>query len=481
MDTTTDRGHVGTQQKALEVNLDPSLYGTFAEIGAGQEVVRWFFQAGGAAGTIAKSISAYDMTVSDAIYGPSPRYVSKDRLGTMLDYEFALLVARLAGARGDNTRFFAFADTVAARNFKGTNECHGWMGVQFQTEPHGPSSQVIVHVRMLDKDHVAQQEALGIVGVNLIHAALLRHHDADLILRSLLENLGAERIEIDMIQCLGSAFPDVDHRILALKLVQLNLSDAAMFSSTGEVLQPSEALYKKPILVERGSFRPVTYVNVDMIQCARQQFALKAAGGDGGEDEVVTLFELTMKNLLATGEIDYADFLARADVLAATGATVLISDYFEYYRLAAYLRRYTKRSIGITMGIPSLKELFDEKYYEDLEGGILESFGRLFRNNLTLYIYPLMDKSSRQLINVQKLKVAPHLQSLYEHLVENGYIESLDFYSKDYLHIFSRDVLARIREGDPTWKEMVPPPVADLIVERGLFGYEEEPPGDNTV
>ena len=474
MDTKADRGNIGTQQKALEVNLDPELYGTFAEIGAGQEVVRWFFQAGGAAGTIAKSISAYDMAVSDAIYGPSPRYVSRERLATMLEYEFALLVERLTGARGGTTRFFTFADTVAARNFKGTNECHGWMGVQFQADPQGPSSQIVIHVRMLDKDHIAQQEALGIIGVNLIHAALLRHDDPDQVLCSLLENLGAERIEVDMVQFLGPAYPGVDHRLLALKLVQLNLSDAAMFSASGEVLQPSEALYKKPILVERGSFRPVTHVNVDMIQCARQQFALKASGGDGGEEEIVTLFEITMKNLLATGEIDYADFLARADVLAATGATVLISDYFEYYRLAAYLKRYTRRPIGITMGIPSLRDLFDEKYYENLEGGILESFGRLFQSDLTLYVYPLMDKSSRQLLTVAKLKVSPHLQSLYEHLVGNGFIESLDFYNKDYLHIFSRDVLQRIREGDDSWRDAVPPSVSALICERGLFGFQGE-------
>ena len=227
-------------------------------------------------------------------------------------------------------------------------------------------------------------------------------------------------------------------------------------------------LRKKRILVERGSFRPVTHVNVDMIHCARQQFVDNAAD----DSEIVTLFEITMKNLRASGEIDYADFLARADVLAATGATVLISDYFEYHRLASYLGRYTKQAIGITMGIPSLKDLFDERYYEDLEGGILESFGRLFKNDLRLYIYPLMDKSSRHLITVEKLKVAPHLQSLYEHMVENGHIQSLDFYNKEYLHIFSRDVLCKIREKDLSWESAVPEPVAKLIKERGFFGYE---------
>ncbi|MGC4042708.1 MAG: hypothetical protein QM758_02770 [Armatimonas sp.] len=472
METASDRGRIGTQSKALEINLEPRWYGTFAEIGAGQEVVRWFFQAGGASGTIAKSISAYDMAVSDAIYGTSPRYVSRERLTTMLQYEYDLLLERLSERRGMGTAFFAFADTVAAASYKGGKECHGWMGVRFQPEPASASSQIIIHVRMLDKDHISQQEALGIIGVNLIHGALYHYQEPDAILRDLLDNLGAERIEVDMIRFDGPAFNGVDHRLMALKLVQLNLSDAAMFSADGEVLQPSEALYKKPILVERGSFRPVTHVNVDMIRCARQQFETLVEPGE--EDTIITLFELTMKNLLASGEIDYADFLARADVLAATGATVLISDYFEYYRLAAYLQRYTRQPIGITMGIPSLAELFDEHYYTHLEGGILESFGRLFKNNLKLYIYPLMDKSSRQLITVPKLKVAPHLQSLYEHLVENGNIESLDFYNKDYLHIFSRDVLARIRDNDPSWEQMVPDVVATLIRERHLFGYRGE-------
>lgn len=465
-----DKKKIGTLQKALAVNLETSKYGTFAEIGAGQEVVRWFFQAGAAAGTIAKSISAYDMTVSDAIYGQSKRYVSRQRLETMLDYEYALLTERLGDRRPD-THFFAFANTVVARGFKAGGEYHGWMGVSFQSEFGGEPSRIVLHVRMLDKETLSQQEALGILGVNLIYGALF-HQDGsspDDLMRSLLDDLTADRVEVDMIAFSGPRFERVDHRLMALKLVQLRLSDAAMFSAQGEVLQPSEVLYKKSIIVERGSFRPVTYVNLDMLACARGQFE-----GQIGEDDgsILELMEITMKNLLATGEIDYDDFLARADVLAATGATVLISNYFEYYRLAAYLRRYTKRPIAITMGIPSLKELFEEGFYEDLEGGILESFGRLFKNDTRLYIYPLQDSETRKLITVQKLKVAPHLRNLYAHLVENGYIESIDFYNKDYLHIFSRDVLDKIARHDPSWQEMVPEPVAALIRERYLFDYD---------
>ncbi|MDF2439931.1 MAG: hypothetical protein JWN98_915 [Abditibacteriota bacterium] len=467
------RENPGSHQKTLEINLDPSKYGAFAEIGAGQEVVRWFFRVGAAAGTIAKSMSAYDMTVSDAIYGTCDRYVSRQRLQTMLDHEYDLLIERLEPKRGAETEFFVFADTVAARNYKGTNECHGWMGVKFQTAPRGEPNQVLIHMRLLDKDNLSQQEALGILGVNLIYGALNLWQEPAFLMESLLDNLSIERLEIDMIKFEGPGFQSVDHRLMSLKLVQLGLSNAAMFGADGAILQPSEVLYKKPILVERGSFRPVTHVNLDMLECAVQQF--KADPQIEG-DKVLKLMEITMHNLMSTktadGEIDYDDFLARADILAATGATVLVSNYFEYYKLAAYLARFTSKKIGIAMGIPSLRDLFDERYYTSLEGGILESFGRLFKNDLKLFIYPLKDTQTGQLITLQKLKVAPHLQNLYEHLIENGFIESIDFYQRDYLHIFSRDVLKKIADGDAEWETMVPPQVAGIIKERKYFGYD---------
>ncbi|MDB5388133.1 MAG: hypothetical protein JWM11_3779, partial [Planctomycetaceae bacterium] len=262
-----------TRQKTLRINLDLRRYGTFAEIGAGQEVVRWFFRVGGAAGTIAKSISAYDMTVSDAYYGTCERYVCQQRLQSMLDYEYEHALAQLNETRGDTTAFFAFADTVSARNFKGTNECHGWMGVKFQAHPRDQDSQVIIHVRMLDTDNALQQEALGIVGVNLLYGACFMHHEPEQFLESLLDNLSIQRLEIDMIQFSGIAFRHVDNRIMSLKLVQLGLSNAAMFAADGTMLQPSEVLYKKPILVERGSFRPVSHVNIDMLRCALEKFS----------------------------------------------------------------------------------------------------------------------------------------------------------------------------------------------------------------
>lgn len=456
-----------THSKALKINLDPRWYGTLAEIGAGQEVVRWFFRVGAAAGTVAKSISAYDMIVSDAIYGSGDRYVSRVRLQAMLDREFALNVDRLSEKRGDTTAFFAFADTVVARSFKGGNECHGWMGVKFQSRPRDEPSQILIHVRMLDAEASLQQEALGVVGVNLLYGAFFLHHEPDKLVESLLDKLTTGRMEIDVIEFRGIEFRSVDNRLVSLQLVKLGLSGAAMFGADGEVLQPSEVLYKKAVLVERGSFRPPTKVNFDMLQCALEKF--KADPAVEGK-EVLPLFELTMRNLLSDGEIDRRDFLARADLLAACGMTVLISDYFEYYRLAAYISWRTKERIGIVMGVPSLVELFEEKYYTQLPGGILESFGRLFKNDLKLYVYPLKDQKSGALTTVDNLDVAPDLRKLYGYLADRGSFVALDNFNPDYLSIFSRDVLRKIAGGDDTWKDSVPAGVSDMIIKRRFFG-----------
>jgi hypothetical protein len=459
------------QQKALAVNLDPRRYGTFAEIGAGQEVVRWFFRAGGAAGTIAKSISAYDMTVSDAIYGACDRYVSRQRLQGMLEYEHALNLERLRERRGNATAFFVFANTVKARGYNGSTECHGWLGVRFQSHPRDADSQIILHVNLLDREKEAQQEALGIVGVNLVYGACFLYHEPEQLVESLLDSLSTERIEIDMVELSGIEFRHVDNRVMSLKLVQLGLTGAAMFAADGTVLQASEVLRKKAVLVERGSFRPVTHVNVDMLDSAQAKFSREPAVAG---ETVVPLMEITMRNLRATtasGDVDVHDFLARADVLAASGMTVLISDYFEYYRLAAYLARHTERRIGIVMGAGSLRELFDEQFYSHLDGGILESFGRLFKNDLKLYIYPLLDGASGALTTVENLEIAPGLRKLYEYLVDRGCIEQLDNFKADYLGVFSRDILKKIAARDASWEGMVPSGVADVIKRNGFFGY----------
>jgi hypothetical protein len=430
-----ERSRLSTNQKALKINLDPLRYGAFAEIGAGQEVARWFFQVGGAAGTISKSMSAYDMAVSDPIYGRCKRYVSRERLQNMLDYEHRLNLERLRPSRGGNTAFFAFADTVAARNYHGTNECHGWMGVKFQTHPRDEDSQVIIHVRMLDHENSLQQEALGIVGVNLLYAAFFLHHKPQLMLESLLDNLTTERLEIDMVEFSGIEFRHVDNRVMSLKLVQLGLSGAAIFGPTGEGLQPSELLRKSAILVERGSFRPVTKVNMDMARCAHDRFAGEP---EGKETQVVLLMEITMRNLLSAGEIDLSDFLARADALGAVGKTVLISDYFEYYRLAAYLTRYTAGPIAVARGVANLLDLFNAKYYTEPEGGILVSFGRLFTKDLRLYVYPLRDPATGLIKTVENAEIPATQHHLFRHLVGQGRIKPLDNFDESVLHIFSR-------------------------------------------
>ncbi len=474
--TTDERPKLSTHEKALRINLDPVRYGTFAEIGAGQEVARWFFQVGAAAGTISKSMSAYDMAVSDAIYGRCKRYVSRERLQRMLEYEHNLNLERLGTSRGDTTSFFTFADTVAARNYHGTNECHGWMGVKFQSYPRDEDNQIVIHVRMLDHENGLQQEALGIVGVNLLYAAFFLHHTPPQMLESLLDNLTTARIEIDMIECTGIEFRRVDNRVMSLRLVQLGLSGAAMFGPGGEVLQPSEVLRKRPALVERGSFRPVTRVNIDMINSARARFATEP---EVAGDQIVELMEITMRNLLAAGDIDLQDFLARADLLATTGKTVLISDYSEYYRLAAYLARYTNEPIAVTMGAASLQDLFKEQYYKELEGGILEAFGKLFTKNLRIYVYPLLDSATGQLTTTHNVPIPDGLHSLYRHLVEQGRIKQIDAFDRDVLHIFSRDVLRRIKDHDVSWENMVPREIADLIKRRHFFGYNDNFPGGN--
>ena len=462
MEPSTD-----TLQKALKINLDPRWYGTIAEIGAGQEVARWFFRAGGAAGTVAKSISAYDMAVSDAVYGKSDRYVSMGRLQAMLDLEFKLNLERLSEERGDSNAFFAFADTVVARSYQGGNECHGWMGVKFQSHVRDDPSQIILHVRMLDTEAGLQQEALGIVGVNLLHGAFFQHHEPEELVESLLDRLTTGRIEIDMIQLKGIEFRSVDNRIMALKLVQVGLSGAAMFAPDREVLQPSEVLRKKAILVERGSFRPPTVVNIDMLDCAYEHFQADPGNAD---HEILRLTELTMSNLLAGGaDVDRRDFLARADLLAECGLTVLISDYVEYHRLAAYLAWRTDGRIGIVMGVPSLIDLFNEANHAKLPGGILESFGRLFKNDLKLFVYPMLHGD--QVTTVDTVSVGDDLQPLYDYLARRGSFVDLDNYKPDYLPILSRDVLKRIARGDAMWEKMVPGDVATMIKRRGFFGY----------
>lgn len=454
-------------KKAFQINMDGRIYGTFAEIGAGQEVARRFFHVGGASGTIAKTISAYDMTFSDAIYGAAGRYVSRGRLDTMLKHEFELLVERLNEKFGEQRRFFAFANTVAARSFRKHDESHGWMGIRFQLHPRGPTNEIILHVRMLDTSNLAQQEALGIIGVNLIYGAFYLTNRPDALIGSLLDDLSSDRIEVDMIRFSGPSFEKVDNRIMALQLVTQGLTKAALFRADGDVINAADAFYKKPLLIERGSFRPVTLVTNDMLDCAKAMFLAETGLGETPPE---VLMEITMQNLLRSGELDLLDFLDRVDMLGALGRTVLISNYGEYYRLINYLTRYTDRMIGLPMGLPSLQEIFEEKYYQGLEGGILEGLGRLFKTGVKLYVYPFLAPDG-SLVSARDYQVAPNLTHLYRHLLENEFIRPMENYHREYLGITSAQVLAKIGGEDSSWESMVPEEVSALIKQRKLFGY----------
>jgi hypothetical protein len=465
MESTLD-----THRKARSINLDDGKYGTIAEIGAGQETARWFFQVGGAAGTIAKAMSAYDMTFSDAIYGSCKRYVSRERLQAMLQHEYRLVNERLQEKRGDSSAFFAFANTVATHSFVRKQAGHGWLGIRFQTQPGEEASQIDVHVCLRGQESLQDQETLGILGVNLIYGALYLYEDPAELIKSLLDQLSTELMEIDMIDFSGPAFAGIDNRLMALRLVQYGLSSAAMFQADGKVVQPADALYKKSVLVERSRFRPPTHLNMNLLDSAHAGFCKEP---DVSPDDVIVLSEMTLHNLVDGEEIDVEDYLHRAEILCALGKHVMISDCGAFYRLAEYLFRYTRQPVGIVLGVPTLQQVFDEKYYESLEGGILESFGRMFRNDLRLYVGPALEEEGDGLVTVHNLKIPAHLKHLYLHLLENGYIRELTDIRREYLSIFSHTVLEKIRQGDADWADMVPDAVAEIIREKHLFHCED--------
>lgn len=457
-------------QKALAINLDPSKYGTIAEIGAGQETARWFFRVGGAAGTIAKTMSAYDMKYSDAIYGASRRYVSRERLRSMLQTEYELLLERLDVHRGTDTMFFSFSNTVAARSYINKTDGNGWLGIRFQTEPKAIPSQIDVHVNLHGKNNVQDQETLGILGVNLIYGALKLHSDPMSLVRTLTDQLSPEMLELDMVEFSGPAFKGVDNRLVALHLVEHGQSNAAMFTSDGHVAQVADTLWKKAVLVERSRFRPPTKFTMELINCAQKAF-LADTGLES--EEVIVLSEMTLRNLGAEkgSEIDAQDFLNRADILCALGKNVLISNYGEYYQLAQYLFRYTNQPIALAMGLSSMREILDEKYYEHLPGGILESFGRLFKHDLKLYVCPELDAKRGKPLTVHTMQVAPNLYHLYQYLLENGFVKALDTIEESYLAIYSHEVLSKIQHGHIEWEDMVPEKVVEMIKSNRLFNY----------
>ncbi|MCB1887887.1 MAG: TonB-dependent receptor [Rhodocyclaceae bacterium] len=460
-----------TDQKALAVNLDKYKYGSIVEIGAGQEVARRFFSVGAAAGTIAKTMSAYDMAVSDAIYGHVDRYVSRARMLQMLDKEFSQVVDRLSDVRPKNTTFFAYAATVTARSFKQKNECHGWVGLRLQLHPAAPPSDVILHVRMMDNDNAQQSEALGILGVNLIHGAFNYFQTPEWIVEALGDGLGSDRIEVDLIHFSGPYFEEVENRLMNLHLIRSWLTRAVVFNPAGEVVVPGELFYRKPVMVMRGSFKPVTLVNVDMMGAGLAQFSQVAAVD---EPDIVSLAEITMSSLSSGDNVDGADFLARIDLLASQGYTVLISVFAVFFHQRAYLRRYTQKPIGIVLSVRDFDFLFDEKYYEGLEGGILEAFGKLFPDNTHVYVYPSRPRHASEMTTLDNVEVPPRLRHLLAHLKACELLLPVAPRDETHLHIDVGEVLAGLRRGRGDWESDVPEGVAKRIVDGRLLGFDTE-------
>ncbi len=459
-----------TEEKALKINLTKDIYGCFAEIGAGQEVVANFFRAGGSSGTIAFSQSAYDMKVSDSMYGEASRYVCEERLITMLETEFETMKFRLP-EKYKEARFFSFCNTVEALNYHKTNQGNGWVGLRFQLNVETPPNDIILHIKMHDISHKAQQESLGILGVNLIHAAFFFNDDLDKFLDNLIHRLPRDRMEVDMLRVSGPDFENTDNRIIALNLVKRGMTDATMFDLSGKVIQPATALYKKNILLMRGRFRPVTKVHIDMIETGLNHFML--------EDEVIpenvrVIFELTLKDLTADGKILDKDFVDRAELLGSLGYTVMISNYLKHYKMVDYLASIAKeKKMGVILGIYNLHSIFDERYYDNLPGGLLEAFGRGFGHNVKLFVYPAIDVESGEMYTLENLRIPKHLNGLLQYMRDNDKLEAIEEYDPKLLSIMSDDVLAKIKANASNWEEDVPEQVVKAIKHYTLFGFQQ--------
>lgn len=457
------------KDKALRINLNENIYGTFAEIGAGQETVRHFFRAGGSSGTIAKATSAYDKDFSDVIYGieADGRYVTESRLKKMLSHEVNLIEKRLSRAKHPNKMFFSYANTVATIDFAKQFKGHGWVGIRFQIEPNEDYNDIILHIRFKETDVRLQQETLGILGVNLIYSAFYKHNDPKKILRYLYDHLDKDQLEIDTINFSGPCFKDVDNRLMSLQLVKNGMTDAVIFDPQARNVLPAAILYKKNILTLRGSFRPVTKVNMDMYKESLKMF-LNENKVDA--ENTLVIFEITLSNLRSDGEIDERDFMDRAELLCSLGQTVMISNFQEYYRVVEYFSKYTKARMGLSMGVNNLVDIFDEKYYRHLSGGILEAFGKLFYRDMKVYLYPMLDENG-EIMNSETLRVHPRMKELYKFFKFNGKVVDITNFDPETLEVFSREVLKMIGQNKPGWEMMLPPGVAEIIKKKSLFGY----------
>lgn len=470
---------ISTPQKALEINLDESKYGTFVEIGAGQEVARQFFSAGGAAGTIAKTMSAYDMKVSDEIYGKASAYVSLERLEQMLTREYDLLIERLSDHRPKTTEFFAYAATVTARSYKQKNESHGWLGVRLQLYPEAPPSEIVLHVRMLDEDNPKQSEALGILGVNLLYGACYLKNKPKKLIEGLLDNLNSDRVEIDLIRFRGPYFQEVDNRLMNLHLIRSWCCRAVMFDQAGESVVPASAMRKKDVIVMRGSFDPPTKVHLDMSRAAEKQLAALGNLSPGG---TLNVAEITMADLghaargdgggggkSDDGKVDDPSFLARVDLLTRLGYNVLISDYLRFFRLRSWMRNFTSNRIVITLSVHELDRIFDNSFYEGLEGGILVALGKLFSDDTIVFVYPA--EIDGQLVTLENANLPDKVRHLVRYLVSTGSMIAIDDYVAENLHIAPKTLGARIAEGRGDWETSVPDGIAQEIIDKRLFGF----------
>ncbi|GAA3580785.1 TonB-dependent receptor [Snuella lapsa] len=462
------------KSKALRINLNENIYGTFAEIGAGQETARHFFRAGGASGTIAKAMSAYDKDFSDAIYGAEDdgRYVTEARLRKMLTHEMELMEQRITRDKHPNKIFFTYANTVATIDFAKQYKGHGWVGIKYQVEENKGYNEIILHVRFKETDARLQQETLGVLGTNLIYGAFYKYNEPKKLLRYLYDHLDKDQLEIDTINFSGPVFKNVDNRLMSLQLVKNGMTDAVMFGPDGTNVLPAKVFYKKNVLALRGSFRPVTKVNMEMYEKSYDMFIKE---NRVNPKNTIVVFEITLSNLRAEGEIDEQDFIDRADLLCSLGQSVMISNFQEYYKVVEYFSKYTKARMGLAMGVSNLVDIFDEKYYRHLSGGILEAFGKLFFKDLKVYLYPMLNPDTGELINSENLKVYPRMKELYKFFKYNGKVSDIKEYDSSIMNIFSRQILQMINEGDHGWEDMVPEGTADLIKDYRLFGYTRKP------
>lgn len=457
---------LSTKEKALHLNLQSHIYGAFAEIGAGQEVANHFFKVGAASGSVAKTTSAYDMALSDAIYGKTKRYVSRERLLSMLDVEYNQLNSTLHHRSADSN-FFVLANTIETLNYHKSNQGQGWMGLRFQLAPNAPFNDCIIHMVLHDNDPLLQQQVVGIVGVNLMYACY-HFHDSETFVRSLLDGLSSDRVEINVLEFKGPNFTQIDNRLISLLLVENDLTKMTMFAPNRQVLQPMTSLYKKDLLILRGRFRPITKVHLNMFENAYVQFKEEP---NVSPKDILKLAELTLSNLKEKqeGKINTQDFLDRADLLCSLGYTVIVSNFKAHYQMTKYLHQFVKkRALGIIVGMQNLKDIFDESYYDNLSGGILASFSTLFEKNTTLYVYPCIEEGKEH-TTCNNIELDPHLNKLFQYFLDSGKIKDIKTYNSEYLHINSDEVLKMIQLGKGTWEDMVPEQLSTIIKEKKLF------------